>query len=324
MDFDQVNTLENHFNKHTQTLIKVLPQNDDQKAKVKVNNLILYMLNRHLLQIDQTLKNEKLLFPSKIHMVYHKEFKAQENIDTTDINISIDPLNVQVGFRELDNFKKFQDIMNKIAQDAAKALNPIATTTLAKEDGMDEEKLHQMQKPNSHRLEKPIEEKPEETPSDVPRMKDRKSKQYVFMNVIAKLESISFKLMGKLIVNFNLIFNLDDTGQQEYPLITFSIHDIYATVEQETGLDDPFAHILKICGISEHPFMKARAKLALKGDYYNIDIGSYEPLIEPWEITAIVYQKTLLSPMNVELVSRKMLNINLTYGMALGKYPYCI
>ena len=113
---------------------------------------------------------------------------------------------------------------------------------------------------------------------------------------------------------------IDDAEKQEYPLATFILHDIWAELEQETGLDDPITHILKICGISEQPFMKAKAELSLKGDYYNIDIGAYEPLIEPWKVKATVYQKTQISPMKVDLISKKMFNINLTYGMALGKY----
>ena len=204
INFDQVNTLEHQLNKYTQTLIKILPLNDNQDAKVQVNNLILYMLNRHLLLIDQTLKNEKLIFPSKIHMLYNKELKAQENTDNTNIDVVIDPLNSQVGFRELENFRRFQIIMDKITRDLAKALNPLTSNSLEKNMNMDEEKLHQIQKPNSHNLEKPIEEKKKPV-SDVPRMKDRKSKEYVNMKVNAKLESLSFRLMGKNIARFVLM-----------------------------------------------------------------------------------------------------------------------
>ena len=185
-------------------MIKILPLNDNQDAKIQVNNLILYMLNRHLLLIDQTLKNEKLIFPSKIHMLYNKELKAQENTDNTNIDVVIDPLNSQVGFRELENFRRFQTIMDKISRDLAKALNPLTSNFLEKDMNMDEEKLHQIQKPNSHRLEKPVEEKKEHV-SDVPRMKDRKSKEYVNMKVNAKLEFLSFRLMGKNIARFVLM-----------------------------------------------------------------------------------------------------------------------
>lgn len=52
--------------------------------------------------------------------------------------------------------------------------------------------------------------------------------------------------------------------------------------------------------------------------YFNLENGSYEPLIEPWDLEANIKQKDSGSAMIVRVNSGVMLNINLTYGMALA------
>jgi hypothetical protein len=71
-------------------------------------------------------------------------------------------------------------------------------------------------------------------------------------------------------------------------------------------------------GISQFPYMKLDAGLLLEANYFNIDSGSYEPLIEPWTFNAAVLQKTAFSAQEVKLSSDEMLEINMTYGMALA------
>jgi len=101
-------------------------------------------------------------------------------------------------------------------------------------------------------------------------MKDRKIKQFIKTNIKLISESINFSLM-------------DDTGMHEYPLINFNISKIAANITQETGEDDAVNFILKKMGISANPFMRLEALLVLESNYFNMDSGSYEPLIEPYK-----------------------------------------
>ena len=125
---------------------------------------------------------------------------------------------------------------------------------------------------------------------------------------------MNVKLISEYI-NFSL---MDDTGKHEYPLINFNISKILASIETETGEDDAVNFILKKMGISRHPYTKLDSALLLESSYFNMDSGSYEPLIEPWTMNAMMLKKTKNSAMEVKLSSDEMLNINLTYGMALA------
>ena len=120
----------------------------------------------------------------------------------------------------------------------------------------DRELIKQIEKQNAAKRRKPI--------------KDRKFKQLVKTNIKLVSESINFSLM-------------DDTGMHEYPLINFNISKIAANITQETGEDDAASFILKKMGISAHPFMRLEALLVLESNYFNMDSGSYEPLIESYK-----------------------------------------
>lgn len=129
-------------------------------------------------------------------------------------------------------------------------------------------------------------------------------KEFNIINVRLRSESINFSMM-------------DDTGMNEYPLLNLCINKIDVKAEMESGADDPAAFILKKMGIAEHPQLSVEAGLHLESQYYNIEAGSYEPLIEPWMVNASALQKTASTEMVADVRSDQLLNLNMTYGMAL-------
>jgi hypothetical protein len=60
-----------------------------------------------------------------------------------------------------------------------------------------------------------------------------------------------------------------------------------------------------------------KASLKLESNYFNMENGSFEPIIEPWELTATMRQRVKSSPLLISIESEKLLNMNLTHGMAL-------
>lgn len=251
------------------------------------------MYNRHLLQVQEDLTNEKLLLPSRISMVYDKFFNLSKDSDITNIELTIEPFDLKVGFRELENFRDIQtlftDFQTRINQPPE--INEIQEYEQLIEDDAEKE------------LVKNIENQTEKSRVS---FKDRKKKQFIKTNIRLISESINFSLM-------------DDTkNDNEYPLINFNISKILANIEQETGADDAASFILKKMGISKHPYMKLEAGLLLESNYFNIDSGSYEPLIEPWTFSTTIMQKTAASAQVVSLKSDEMLNLCVTYGMAVA------
>lgn len=55
----------------------------------------------------------------------------------------------------------------------------------------------------------------------------------------------------------------------------------------------------------------------MESSYYNIDVGQYEPLMEPWEIYLKVNQQLPFTKMEIDVTSETMMNLNLTYGSTL-------
>ena len=125
------------------------------------------------------------------------------------------------------------------------------------------------------------------------------------MNVSINLRSFVISLM-------------DDIDINEYPIISLNIHQVNVELSTEEGTDDPVTFILKKMAIYKYPVMKAKAQLHLGANYFNKDNGAYEPLIEPWNLSFMLNQKDKGSSQVMSIDSDKMLNINLTYGMAIA------
>lgn len=60
-----------------------------------------------------------------------------------------------------------------------------------------------------------------------------------------------------------------------------------------------------------------KASLKLESNYFNMENGAFEPIVEPWELTASMRQRVKSSPLLLSIESEKLLNVNLTHGMAL-------
>ena len=71
-------------------------------------------------------------------------------------------------------------------------------------------------------------------------------------------------------------------------------------------------------GLYDLMVQKLYAKLNLTASYFNAANGSYEPLLEPWNLEARMIQKDEFTSINLNVLSEDMLNINLTFGMALA------
>lgn len=301
ISFKRSQQVRHTINEITSQLVESIVLRDQQDANVMINQLTIMMYNRHLLGVQADLTHEKLLLPSRISLVFDKYANSQKETDTTNVEITIEPFDMKVGFRELENFKQLQKLMTDFsarisepppAQDGAVVIEADAEFHKANTEQL---------RPEDRDLIKNIDAAGKRRVS----LRDRKRKQFVIMHVKLVSESINLSLM-------------DDTGIFEYPLINFNISKVIANFEQETGQDDAANFILKKMGISSHPSLKLEAGLLLESNYFNMDSGSYEPLIEPWTFNAHVLRKTATSAMQVDLKSDEMLNLNLTYGMALA------
>lgn len=288
-------------------------------ANLMVNQFSLMMLNRHLMEVQGNLTNECIILPSRIGVIFDKFVNSNKNSDVTNVEVNIEPFDMKVGFREIDNFRKLGAVMSEFSQRLSQPssdkveeieenegengqgqeVQVIDRSTQEYQQTKEVEELGYEEKQIIKQLEEGQKQKPKVS------IKNRKHKQFIKLNARLISESINFSLM-------------DDTGKHEYPLINFNISKIIASVNTETGEDDAVNFILKKMGISEHPYLKVDAGLLMESNYFNMDSGSYEPLLEPWTFSAQVMQKTGNSAMEVNLSSDEMLNINLTYGMALA------
>ena len=294
VSYKTTSLVKHRINEILNQLIDSTLHKDQQDASVMINQFMIIMYNRHLLQVQDDLTTEKLLLPSRISMIYDKFFNLAKDSDITNIEMTIEPFDMKVGFRELENFQQIQKLFNDFQERMNKTeVNVDDAVAIEEQQEIDEKDIvKNMEKENV-------------TQQNRVSFRERKSKQLIKMNVRIISESINFALM-------------DDTGKHEYPLINFNISKIIADIEQETGADDAASFILKKMGISKHPYLKLDAGLLLESNYFNISSGSYEPLIEPWTFTSEVMQKTPASAMVVDLKSEEMLDICVTYGMALA------
>lgn len=101
--------------------------------------------------------------------------------------------------------------------------------------------------------------------------------------------------------NFSLI---DDTESfKSQPLINYCLNEVVASVKMEDGNDDPAEFVLKMIGISKYPYLDASVSLHMEASYFNSDVDSYEPLIEPWSLDVYARQKQVKSSMDADIKS---------------------
>ena len=286
------------FEEHTKMIkdLKLLSVNED--ANVLVTQLTMVMHNRHLKDVQEEETTETLLLPSRINLDYDKLARPQEDSDITNIYAMVEPLNLKIGFREVDNFKDIQQLFEDLAK------------SLSGEDEEGKDISYEDYQTKLRRKEAMIEEEEkkqkalENQPRKIP-LRERKRKQLILTNM-------------RVVVNKLKISLMDDTGLQEYPLASFSINNVNVLFSTETGQDDVVVFLLRKMGIYQYPVLKLQAELHLLARYFNLENGAYEPLIEPWDLEATIKQKDNCSAMIIRVNSDVMLNINLTYGMALA------
>jgi hypothetical protein len=73
-------------------------------TKILVNDLEIVMHNRHISNLDDDKLEESLLMPSSITLIHDQLRYPDQKYDVTNISVQIDPLELRVGFREIDNF----------------------------------------------------------------------------------------------------------------------------------------------------------------------------------------------------------------------------
>ena len=79
-------------------------------ANLLINNMQIIMVNRHLLGVQKELTTEKLLLPSRISIVYDNLNNVPKETNITNTEMTIEPFDMKVGFRELENFKQLQQL----------------------------------------------------------------------------------------------------------------------------------------------------------------------------------------------------------------------
>ena len=116
ISFKGTTEIKHKINEITNQLIASDVIKDQKDANVMVNQLMITMINRHLIRIQDSLTSEKLLLPSRISLWFDKFVNNPKEIDITNIEVTVEPFDMKVGFRELDNFKQLQELMNDFAQ----------------------------------------------------------------------------------------------------------------------------------------------------------------------------------------------------------------
>lgn len=277
-----------------------------EDATVLVNHLTMLMYNRHLQEVQEELTQEKLLLPTRISLMYDKLVKTSKDLEIMNLELIVEPIDLKVGFREIDNFKDIQ----KLVEDMQEQLN---------QEEKEEDENYKAAEKFMTRLSQ--EELPQASQDILRKFKygldentEPKVKKKYFQNPFMK----QIRKMGvKVFVDSINACLMDDTGMNEYPLANINIHSITAMLEIDDSKDDVWTFIIKKLGIPKNPHMKIQANLSLEAYYFNLDSGVYEPVIEPWFLEANLQKIRPKSTMKINVNSPKMLNINLTYGMTL-------
>jgi hypothetical protein len=96
---------------------------------------------------------------------------------------------------------------------------------------------------------------------------------------------------AKISLSMLSISLMDDTDKNEYPILNININNSVVNFSQEEGQDNAETFILKKMGIYKYPILKVEAWLNLSSSYFNMENGYYEPLTEPWCLSATLRQK---------------------------------
>ncbi len=57
--------------------------------------------------------------------------------------------------------------------------------------------------------------------------------------------------------------------------------------------------------------------MRMEANYFNMLVAAYEPLVEPWKVNVDVLQEEEVAPLRAMINFPDMINVNLTFGMAM-------
>ena len=264
--------------------------------KCYVEKLTIIMINRHLEDIHEAEGEEVLLLPTSICIVYDQLVQPGLDSDISNVGITLEPLELKVGFREIDQFKEIK----KTVDDLLLKMDPKGSSKLErqiKEFESIREQLHIFNEKEDFYID-------DNGYKRKSYFKKRRKKQLILMNIDIDLRSFVISIMN-------------DTVMHEYPCININFHDLHAEIINETGIDDPATFLLKRMSLYKYPLQEITARLNSGANYFNINNGAYEPLIEPWSINFHMKQRDNGSNKMIDLKSEKMININLTHAMTI-------
>lgn len=73
----------------------------------------------------------------------------------------------------------------------------------------------------------------------------------------------------------------------------------------------------KRTGVFKDPYLKVKATMRVDANYFNMLVAAYEPLVEPWNLDINVLQIDEASPLRAFINFPDIINLNLTFGMAM-------
>lgn len=65
------------------------------------------------------------------------------------------------------------------------------------------------------------------------------------------------------------------------------------------------------------PYLEIDASFNLQSQYFNQITQVFEPFVEPWNLSAFIQQKIENGQFDIKVSSKQLLNLNVTYAMAL-------
>ena len=68
----------------------------------------------------------------------------------------------------------------------------------------------------------------------------------------------------------------------------------------------------------EPPYLQINGHVGLEATYFNQMTQQFEPFIEPWKMQASISQTVKNDMFDIKIFSKDLLNLNITYGMALS------
>eukprot|EP00347_Sterkiella_histriomuscorum_P017164 403350423 len=250
-----------------------------------------------------------LINPCRLALQMNNSNKEKELFSKSDINLTLEPLEIQVGFTHVD-------FANMIMIQLDKTLKFVKQIT--QESDARNKEFKQKQKEKNQNVQKVANKRSshieieDETFKLQPYRKDQKSKAKI-TNIKIELESLQISLN-------------DDSGQVDQPLVQIKIQSTNIGLKMFEKEDDAATFLLKKMGIfqmrnpdrsQEEHFMIIDAFTMINGKYFNQRSLAFEPLLENYYLIAQVKQQTPYSQQVIRVQSEKMLNINLTFGMAL-------